>query len=118
MGLFKGFHISVFSQAIASSIFFWVYEVEKKRYSQKGDDMGSVVLASTEAGIMAALISQPLWVIRTRMVLNTSKGIGEIKNFFFTSRQIWRQDRYSGFSKGLGLSLILSFTGVLQMSVY
>ena len=25
MGLYKGFHVSVFSQAIASAIFFWVY---------------------------------------------------------------------------------------------
>lgn len=77
MGLYKGFHVSVFSQALASAIFFWVYEIEKQRYSSMGN-MQSVVMASTEAGLVTAALTQPLWMMRTRMVLNLSKGIGEV----------------------------------------
>ena len=40
--------------------------------------MSSVVVASTEAGLITALVTQPLWMLRTRMVLNINKGVGEI----------------------------------------
>ena len=33
-------------------------------------------------------------------------------------KQVWRQEGVKGFSKGLGLSFLLSLTGVVQMTVY
>ena len=36
----------------------------------------------------------------------------------FTCKQVWRQEGAKGFGKGLGLSFLLSLTGVVQMTVY
>jgi hypothetical protein len=37
-------------------------------------------IAGTEAGFITVIITQPIWVIRTRVLLNTKKKIGEIEN--------------------------------------
>ncbi len=37
--------------------------------------MNSVSLASLEAGIVVTIITQPFWVIKTRMLLNTDSKV-------------------------------------------
>ena len=38
--------------------------------------MDAVTLASIEASFMATLMTQPIWVIKTRMLLNTENCLG------------------------------------------
>jgi hypothetical protein len=80
--------------------------------------MDAVLIASTEASLFGTIVTQPLWVVKTRMLLNTTSRITEIENFIFSCQQIQRQNGFKGYTKGLGLSLILSFTGVAQMYSY
>lgn len=37
--------------------------------------LDSVALASLEAGVLATVITQPFWVIKTRMLLNTDSKV-------------------------------------------
>jgi solute carrier family 25 (mitochondrial folate transporter), member 32 len=93
--------------------------LEKSNYEQRGySEMNSVLIASTEASLFGTIVTQPLWVVKTRMLLNTTSRITEIQNLVFSCRQIQRQNGLKGYSKGLGLSLILSFSGVVQMYTY
>jgi len=39
--------------------------------------MNAVTYSSIEASIVATLATQPVWVIKTRMLLNTQPNIGE-----------------------------------------
>ena len=80
--------------------------------------MNSVLVASTMASLFGTIVTQPLWVVKTRMLLNTTTGINELNNFLFSTKQIYKQSGLMGYSKGLGLSLILSFSGVIQMYTY
>jgi len=43
--------------------------------------MDAVTYASIEASISSTLITQPFWVIKTRMLLDINKGISEFQNF-------------------------------------
>lgn len=43
--------------------------------------MEAVGMASLEGALAACLISQPLWVVKTRMLLNIEKTISEKENF-------------------------------------
>lgn len=52
------------------------------------------------------------------MLLNVDQNISELENCKKTVRQIYTQHGSKGFLKGLQLSLILSFTGVIQMYSY
>lgn len=70
-GLYKGFYISLLSQGLATGFFFWVYESRKAIYEREGFEiMDAVTMASIEASILATLITQPFWVVKTRMLLN------------------------------------------------
>ena len=79
--------------------------------------MNSVAYASLEAGFVATIITQPFWVIKTRMLLNT-KTINEWSNFKEMSREIYVQHGVRGFSKGLSMNLILAVLSVAPMYVY
>jgi solute carrier family 25 folate transporter 32 len=49
----------------------------KTLYENKGyDTMNAVTIASTQASILTTLVTQPIWVIKTRMLLNCNKNIG------------------------------------------
>lgn len=80
--------------------------------------MDAVTYASIEASLCATFITQPFWVIKTRMLLDVHKGISEVENFIQKTREIYSQNGMKGFAKGLLLSLILSFSGVIQMYIY
>ncbi len=80
--------------------------------------MSAVTYSSIEASVAATLVTQPIWVIKTRMLLNTDPNIGEVEHAVSKVKEIIKQSGYKGFLKGLEVSLALSFSGVLQMYLY
>jgi hypothetical protein len=48
--------------------------------------MKAVFYASIEGALAASIFSQPLWVIRTWMLLNIDPKITELENFLKSSR--------------------------------
>ena len=101
------------------AFFFWNYETAKKSYEQNGmNTMKAVTLASIEASFMTTLVTQPIWAVKTRMLLNVNKKISEFDNCKKQVKEILAQNGPKGFLKGLQLSLVLSFSGVVQMYVY
>lgn len=58
------------------NIILFSYETRKNSYELRGDStMNAVTKASIEASILTTLITQPIWVIKTRMLLNVNQGI-------------------------------------------
>lgn len=48
-----------------------MYEARKTHYQRKGYElMNAVTLSSIEASLIATLVTQPFWVLKTRMLLN------------------------------------------------
>lgn len=80
--------------------------------------MKAVLYASLEGSIVGSVVSQPLWVIRTRMLLNTDASISEFQNFKRSASQIYQQYGWNGFARGLGISLLLCSNLLIQMYVY
>lgn len=89
-GLYKGFVVSFVSQMAAHALFFIVYEKRIVYYEKvrQMEHMSAVGWASLEGGVAACAMSQPLWVVKTRMLLNVEKGITERENFRRSVRQI------------------------------
>ena len=80
--------------------------------------MTAVSLASFEAGVFASILTQPFWVIKTRMLLNTTPKTGQFSNFYDKTKEIYRQYGSRGFMKGLSVNLWLSGLGISQMFFY
>lgn len=80
--------------------------------------MSAVSWASLEAGVIATLLTQPFWVIKTRMLLNVDPNTKEITNFISKTKEIYHHHKLVGFTKGLSVNLMLAVLGVAQMYVY
>lgn len=80
--------------------------------------MSAVSWASLEAGVVATLLTQPFWVIKTRMLLNVDPKINEFSNFISKTKEIYQHHKLAGFTKGLSVNLMLAVLGVAQMYVY
>lgn len=61
---------------LAVSVTLLRYETRKARAIRSGSDtMAAVTRASIEASFLTTLITQPIWVLKTRMLLNLNKNI-------------------------------------------
>jgi solute carrier family 25 folate transporter 32 len=80
--------------------------------------MTAVTYASAEASVMATTLTQPIWVVRTRMLLNTQPRIRGLEHAVAKTKEIYEQCGPRGFLKGFGMSLVLSSSVVLQMYLY
>lgn len=66
----KGYRTNVIAIPLFNSLFFPIYEAAKTFYAQKGYSKYSEYLLSTvTAGTICNIITNPIWVIRTRIMV-------------------------------------------------
>mmetsp|Transcript_5426 Transcript_5426/g.8403 ORF Transcript_5426/g.8403 Transcript_5426/m.8403 type:complete len:87 (+) Transcript_5426:209-469(+) len=69
--MYRGFTISVFCIPLFNAIYFPVYEMLKKQFREKlgwTDDQARLYsLSAGLAGVCCNLMTNPLWLVRTRM---------------------------------------------------
>ena len=70
-GLYRGYSISVFCIPVFNTIFFPCYEMTKAQlrnnYDFKSDDMRLHSISAGIAGALCNVLTNPLWLVRTRM---------------------------------------------------
>ena len=77
--------------------------------------MNAVTRSSIEASVLTTLITQPIWVIKTRMLLNMNQKISEYENFKKQVKEIRSQYGAKGFLRArLGREIELKFTPELH----
>jgi solute carrier family 25 folate transporter 32 len=75
-------------------------------------------LASGISGTIITLTTNPLWVLKTRM-LSSDKGTeGAYEGLWQGTRQMWKTEGVRGFYRGVGVSLIGNSHGAIQFAVY
>lgn len=57
-----------------------------QKKSSSNHETYEVIVASVQSGIGVVCITQPMWVLRTRMLLNTKKKVNEGSNIILTAR--------------------------------
>ena len=71
--------------SLANSTFFYVYTDGKKRYNYDPKQPYSLktIFISLRAGVVAMILTAPLWTVKTRMVLYREElgiSVSDIKN--------------------------------------
>ncbi|CAK7269714.1 mitochondrial FAD carrier protein flx1 [Sporothrix epigloea] len=74
--------------------------------------------ASGLAGIFVQVITNPLWVLKTRMLSSDRHAAGAYPNMWAGARHILREEGVGGFYRGLGVSLVGVSHGAVQFAVY
>ena len=75
-------------------------------------------VASGVSGILITMSTNPIWVLKTRM-LSSDKGTeGAYESMWQGAKQILRTEGMKGFYRGAGISLIGNSHGAVQFAVY
>ncbi|PBP23835.1 mitochondrial carrier-like protein [Diplocarpon rosae] len=74
--------------------------------------------ASGISGTLITLSTNPIWVLKTRMLSSDRGAEGAYKNMWHGAGQILRKEGWKGFYKGVGVSLLGNSHGAVQFAVY
>ncbi|OJJ69245.1 hypothetical protein ASPBRDRAFT_132622 [Aspergillus brasiliensis CBS 101740] len=75
-------------------------------------------LASGSAGMLTSALTNPIWVIKTRMLSTGSQSPGAYASFTTGAKEILRSEGISGFYRGLVPALFGVSHGALQFMAY
>ncbi|OGM41568.1 folate carrier protein [Aspergillus bombycis] len=75
-------------------------------------------LASGAAGMLTSILTNPIWVIKTRMLSTSSRTPGAYASFTTGASQIYHQEGIPGFYRGLLPALFGVSHGALQFMAY
>ncbi|KAJ5972654.1 uncharacterized protein N7479_002572 [Penicillium vulpinum] len=76
------------------------------------------LLASGSAGVITSILTNPIWVIKTRMLSTGSHAPGAYSSFASGAKQIYQVEGIPGFYRGLVPALFGVSHGALQFMAY
>ena len=79
---------------------------------------GDYFLASGISGAIITLSTNPIWVLKTRMLSSDKGDKGAYDNMWQGARQIFKTEGVKGFYKGTAISLVGVSHGAVQFGVY
>ena len=139
--LYRGFSVNVIGNSVSWALYFVWYErmkigIEIYRGLKTGLSYYDYLIASGAAGTiiselsfhsrdltsglgaMTAVCTNPIWVIKTRILSTSSSHPGAYTSISDGARQIFRSEGLSGFYRGLIPSLFGVSHGALQFMAY
>ncbi|KAI5281200.1 hypothetical protein KEM54_003364 [Ascosphaera aggregata] len=131
-GRIAGFYRGLTPNLIGNSIswglyFFWYDRIKDGLHSIHGESvaaaqggLGSMdfFLASGISGVLTSSLTNPIWVIKTRMLMTGANAPGAYASFISGVRSIYRQDGILGFYRGFIPALFGVSHGALQFMAY
>jgi len=104
-GLYRGFQPTVIGYAPAWAIYFTFYNRGRTEFSKEfpsaSKELG-IITAAVFSGAVSNLVTNPIWVIRTR--LQTQEHVSRKPEYFGTfdaARKIFRREGFLAFYKGM-----------------
>jgi solute carrier family 25 folate transporter 32 len=75
-------------------------------------------VASGISGTMITLLTNPIWVLKTRMLSSDRGAAGAYENMWQGARSLWAAEGARGFYRGAVVSLLGNSHGAVQFAVY
>jgi len=123
-GFYRGVVPALWGSSASWGLYFYFYESCKRRMGGGGGD-GGVRLSSTqhayaawEAGTITSLFTNPIWLVKTRMQLQTGATVAPYASMTHALTSILREDGIPGLYRGIIPALFLTLHGVVQFVVY
>ncbi|KAK3327700.1 mitochondrial carrier domain-containing protein [Cercophora scortea] len=74
--------------------------------------------ASLAAGVATQLITNPIWVLKTRMLSSDRAAAGAYPSMFSGAAHLYQTEGVKGFYRGLGVGMLAVSHGAVQFAVY
>lgn len=125
-GFFRGLQPTLIGIIPSRSAYFYVYENTKKSLAKIGSpkmkegSVANALIAGLAAGIAGNTLTNPIWLVRTRMQLIADKSVGQRMYNGYTDAisTIYREEGIAGFYKGIFASYWGCAEGAIQFVIY
>ncbi|KWU47577.1 putative flavin-adenine dinucleotide transporter [Rhodotorula sp. JG-1b] len=120
-GLYRGLTPNLVGNASSWGFYFLWYSMIKARMEQdKGAKLnaGQHLLASATSGVITAFITNPIWVVKTRMFTTHAAQERAYRGVWHGLSTLAREEGFRGMSKGMTLALIGVSNGAIQFMTY
>jgi len=120
-GFFKGLRPTLAGIIPARSIYFFTYEQSKRRLGNTILPEGGVALISGfSAGIASNTLTNPIWMVKTRIQLLADKSAGQRAYTGYTDviTTIMKEEGIGGFYRGIFASYWGCAEGAIQFLIY
>ena len=126
-GLFRGITPTLIGIIPSRSAYFYTYhrckailDDTKCRHRLPAGSIPNALLSGFIAGMVGNTITNPIWMIRTRMQLQANTEMGQViyHNYYDVIRNIYQQEGISGFYRGLQASYWGCTEGAVQFILY
>jgi len=121
--LYRGLSPNLIGNSVSWAFYFlWYDRIKQGMLAYHGAHQGlsyyDYFLASGTAGMLTAISTNPIWVIKTRMLSTSARHTGAYTSIWDGTRRIYQADGLSGFYRGLVPSLFGVSHGALQFMAY
>jgi len=121
-GLYQGLSPNLIGNTVSWGIYFSVYAWKKDQLNKKnnGKRLTKIqhMIASSQAGIVTQVLTTPIWLIKTRMCVQSPNDPQAYKNVIDAAKKIYKYEGLRGFYKGMTLTLIGTSHGAIQFMAY
>ncbi|KAK2781388.1 hypothetical protein FQN53_000579 [Emmonsiellopsis sp. PD_33] len=123
-GFYRGLTPNLVGNSVSWGMYFFWYSNIKSTlhvlHGSRKEGLGSLdyFLASGTAGLITALLTNPIWVIKTRMLSTGARAPGAYPSLAAGVREIYRSEGLPGFYRGLVPALFGVSHGALQFMAY
>ncbi|ORX52260.1 mitochondrial folate transporter/carrier [Piromyces finnis] len=121
-GLYQGLSPNLIGNTVSWGIYFWIYSMKKDQYSKQnnGERLTKTqhMRASYQAGLITQVTTTPIWLIKTRMCIQTPSDPERYKSIIDAARKIYKYEGIKGFYKGMVSTLVGTSHGAIQFMAY
>lgn len=121
--LYRGLMPNLVGNSVSWALYFLFYGQAKdifQTYRGAGVQLRSsdYFLASGSSGVLTALLTNPIWVLKTRILSSGRNAPGAYQSMSHGIAEIWRNEGLKGFWRGLVPSLFGISHGAVQFAAY
>jgi solute carrier family 25 (mitochondrial folate transporter), member 32 len=117
-GFYAGMSPNLLGATASWGIYFFWYSLLKDSYSTTQRlQPHQHLLASGLAGALTSLVTNPIWVVKTRM-FTQPQTTNRYRNVFDGLHKLWKQEGVKGYYKGIVPALFGVSHGAIQFMVY
>ncbi|CCH42505.1 Calcium-binding mitochondrial carrier protein [Wickerhamomyces ciferrii] len=128
--IYRGLSLNIIGNSTAWSIYFTSYRIFKDLINKQSTSSDSLILKDSNlqswqylisafgAGSFTALLTNPIWVLKTRILSTSKSSPGAYSNIKDGVLRVLNEEGIRGFWKGLIPSLMGVGQGALQFTIY
>lgn len=122
-GFFKGLRPTLAGIIPARSIYFFTYEQSKRGLGRVGipeGGVGNALVSGFSAGIASNTVTNPIWMVKTRIQLLADKSLGQraYTGYGDVVSTIMKEEGIGGFYRGIFASYWGCAEGAIQFIIY